>query len=136
MYSQCQYFKWGKQSSTCEANEPGSFVAELPRAIKQGGVNAGTVDYAQTFSWIKTAIYNRNPPILRYSWKSSSLKKAHALPVRGFNTGESGTLRKVKYVFIQNAGGTVDSFYKTSPYSWLQNNEDATWTHTLGVSDF
>ncbi len=67
VYSQCQYFKWGKQSSTCEANEPGSFVAELPRAIKQGGVNAGTVDYAQTFSWIKTAIYNRNPPILRYA---------------------------------------------------------------------
>lgn len=79
--SQCQYVKWGKNSSSC-ANVTGDLSTDVRRALSSAGIrNTGSmINSAASTATISGQINNSKPLMVRWGWDSGG---GHMLVIRG-----------------------------------------------------
>ncbi|GAA0361579.1 C39 family peptidase [Bacillus horti] len=123
--TQCQFYKWGKKSSSCP-NNTGNWT-NYQNIFKQLGFksNGTEVSGSVTFSRIKTEINNSRPLILRRSWLNNNGKKTgthHATPVIGYND----TNNMVTYIHISTTTSGTKSVKEK--HSYMKSNSKYSWT--------
>lgn len=118
--SQCQYVKWGKNSSSC-ANVTGDLSTDVRRALSSAGIrNTGSmINSAASTATISGQINNSKPLMVRWGWDSGG---GHMLVIRGY-TSDPGYL-VVSYI------DPLQSYYSSGTYDWMKSGSGHTWTHT------
>ena len=121
--TQCQVYKWGKNTTSCTGNEQLS-MSGYSALFQRAGLSPGTyASYAFNFSSIKGQINAYKPLIGRMEWKSNG--GGHAFIVRGYD--DTSTL--VHWIYIGNCG-ELKTEHRISSYGALADNATWKWTHT------
>ena len=119
--SQCQVYKWGKNSSSCP-DGAGDFGIDVSGALTRGGVGGigQVVTHSIPFATVQDEINVNRLVMVRWSWNSSPSATGHMVILRGYNTTGS----TVSYV------NPLNSSYQSSSYSAMVGDGTHTWTHT------
>ncbi|EIT86701.1 hypothetical protein A374_03984 [Fictibacillus macauensis ZFHKF-1] len=130
-HTQCTYYKWGKNKSSCSGNEGGDFYKDVANAFIGAKVQRGVVvSSGASLLTIREEIDKKRPLLARIGWKSKGKLNGagHAIVIRGYNTDGD----QAHYLWIKDGDNDTDytSEYATKSISWLKNNNQFSWTHT------
>jgi hypothetical protein len=129
---QCTYYKWGKDTTSCDGNQPGTFITEVGRTLSHTGINRGYAgNGAIPFYTVVDEIDRSAPFMIRIGWKddNGSLNgNGHMLVGRGYDTGNTS----IYYIYPKQSGDDKDytSEYRKHSYSYVKGNADWSWTNT------